>query len=121
MAATASPARADSACGSPLPTAPAGLPASVVMQTPCGAYAVDSAGRLSPTDRPRAPWDSSPSRFRIDIRRDHVVLFVGGKLRWRSRHAFDRTIDSLGSVAFGRRTLAFSFMNGKLWVAPLNG
>ncbi len=121
LAATASPARADSSCGSPLPIAPAGLPASVVMQTACGAYAVDSAGRLSPTDRPRAPWAFSPSRFRIDIRRDHVVLFVGGKLRWRSRHTFYKEVEDLGSVALGRRALAFSFNNGKLWVAPLGG
>ena len=91
------------------------------MQTACGAYAVDAAGRLSPTDRPRAPWASSPSRFRIDIRRDHVVLFVGGKLRWRSRHTFYKEVADLDSVALGRRALAFSFNNGKLWVAPLGG
>lgn len=109
---------AASGCGSALPLAPTGLPAPVVLQTACGAYAVDRDGNVSVTSRRRAPW-WSPTPYQLDFRRHHVVLIEHGRVRWRSRHAFDPDLAGLETTAVGGRDLAFSFTNGRLWVARL--
>jgi hypothetical protein len=108
---------AAAACGIPLPSAPAGLPAPVVVETICGDYAIASDGRVTTAPRPRP--EASP--VQIDRRFGHIVVIRDGKVVWRSRRTFPRAMDSLDSFAVGTRDVAFSFMRGRLWVARLNG
>jgi hypothetical protein len=107
-------------CAAPLPTAPSGLPSAVVLQTDCGAYRLDGGGTVSTTPSRRWPW-WTPSPFQIALRRHHVVLIENGTVRWRSRHVFEPDLSELGSVAVGRRDLAFGFAKGRLWVSRLDG
>ena len=121
VAATATSSQAaDRNCAGTLPSAAPGLPASVVLQTECGAYEVDGNGVVTPAKARRSPW-WTPSPFRIGLRRHHVVLIEHGRVQWRSRRVFDVDLSDLGSVAVSGRDLAFSFMDGRLWVSRRDG
>ena len=116
-----SASEAASSCGSSLPVAPAGLPAPVVLRTTCGSFRAGPDGHVAPTRAVRSPW-WSPSRFQVDVRKDHVVLIEHGRVRWRSQGAFaSRSSSEFDSAALSRRRLAFSFVNGRLWVSRLDG
>jgi hypothetical protein len=106
-------------CGSSLPAAPAGLPAPVVFRTTCGSYRAGGDGAVTHTHAVRSPW-GAPSRFRIGVRDDHVVLFEDGRVRWRSKRVFTSPESDFDSVAFGKHSLAFSFVHGRLWVSRLD-
>jgi hypothetical protein len=108
-------------CASALPLAPSGLPAPLFLRTTCGTYRVGEDGGLGRTGPVRSPsW--SPSRFRIGVQNGHVVVFENGRLRWRSQRAFASESDSeFDSAAFNARTVAFSFVHGRLWVSRLDG
>jgi hypothetical protein len=106
-------------CGSALPAAPAGLPAPVVFRTTCGSYRARGDGAVTHTHAVRSPW-GAPSRFRIGVRDDHVVLVEDGRVRWRSKRVFTSPESDFDSVAFGKHSLAFSFVHGRLWVSRLD-
>jgi hypothetical protein len=106
-------------CGSTLPAAPAGLPTPVVFRTTCGSYRARGDGAVTHTHALRSPW-GAPSRFRIGVRDDHVVLVEDGRVRWRSKRVFRSPESDFDSVALGKRSLAFSFMHGRLWVSRLD-
>jgi hypothetical protein len=106
-------------CGSSLPAAPAGLPAPVVFRTACGSYRARGDGAVTHTHAVRLPW-GAPSRFRIGVRDDHVILVQDGRVRWRSKRVFTSPESDFDSIAFGKHSLAFSFVHGQLWVSRLD-
>jgi hypothetical protein len=114
-----SASQAASQCGSSLPVAPAGLLAPVVFRTTCGSYRAGGDGTVTHTHAVRSPW-GAPSRFRIGVRDDHVVLVEDGRVRWRSKRVFTSPESDFDSVAFGKHSLAFSFVHGRLWVSRLD-
>ena len=107
----------DPSCNRPLPTAPAGLPSRVLVTTQCGTYGVDPDGRVA-VAKPK-PFEKSP--WRVALRGGHLVLIEHGRAVWRSRRTFGREIGSIQSIAVGRRALAFSFDDRRLWVSRLAG
>jgi hypothetical protein len=115
-AASGSTGQAASSCGSALPASPAGLPAAVVFRTACGTYRAAQNGTVSRTRPVRSPW-WSPSRSRIAVRDDRVVVLDRGRVRWRSTRRFTSASSELDSVAFAAHKVAFSFMHGPLWVS----
>jgi hypothetical protein len=110
-----SPAAAKPACNKAVGRASAGLPASVVLRTVCGSYAVQPDGAVSVSK----PAPLRPPGVEVQKRRGHVVVVRDGRVIWRSQRVF-RTRASPDGVV-GERHVAFSFYNGRLWIAPLAG
>ncbi|HKD32560.1 MAG TPA: hypothetical protein VKB73_03715 [Gaiellaceae bacterium] len=119
-AATGSTSQAGSDCATALPSAPAGLPAPVVLRTTCGAYRAAPDGTLVPARPVRAPWWSPPG-FRVAVRDGHVVVIKEGSVRWRSRRVYTVDSSEFDSVAFAPNKVAFSFIHGRLWVSRFDG
>jgi hypothetical protein len=110
-----SPAAAP-ACRTSVARAPAGLPASVVLRTQCGNYTVRPDGSVARSAP--APL-SEPTAF-ARMSKGHVVVVEHGRVKWRSHRVF-RTLASPDGAVVSRRHVAFSFYNGRLWIARLDG
>jgi hypothetical protein len=127
-ASAASPSGTAGACAAALPTAPAGLPSPVVLQTSCGRFTVDTAGRV--VAQPGVPlpvpaganWSPIDGRWWKVVRR-HLLVGRWHETLWRSHGTF-RSANQVDSIVLGANLLAFSYgygAHGGLYVAHLDG
>ena len=110
-------AQLSGACNRPLPTAPPGLPTRVLVTTQCGTYGIDHDGSVVVAN----PVPSAPAPWRIGLRQGHLVLIENERIVWRSRRRFAAQFDGAQSIAVGRRALAFSFDDRRLWFSRFDG
>jgi hypothetical protein len=127
-ASAASPSGTAGACADALPTAPAGLPSPVVLQTSCGRFTVDTAGRVVAQPGASLPvpaganWSPIDGRWWKVVRR-HLLVGRWHETLWRSHGTF-RSANQVDSIVLGANLLAFSYgygAHGGLYVAHLDG
>jgi hypothetical protein len=103
-------------CSAALPQAPAGLPASVVVTTNCGRFALQPGGDVvyeGAWTRPVPPVASSYSPEDLSwsgFSRGHILIGRGMEVLWRSQDRYRGTHPgNIGTIILGRRKLAFTY------------
>lgn len=121
-----------SASGTPVPRcarafharAPIGLPAPVVLQTPCARFVVQPDGTVSAEPLPSTPLrvgSISLSRGAWLIHRDmHLLAYRDGKTLWRSAGRFPLSDHRHAWGVLGKSSIAFVY-GRDLYVASLDG
>lgn len=112
----AAPARSAAHCSAALPPAPAGLPASVVVTTNCGLFALQPGGNVAYEGAWTRPVPAVASSYSPEdlswsgFLRGHILIGRGMKVLWRSHDRYRSTHPgSVGEVLLGRRKLAFTY------------
>lgn len=114
-------------CAVPPSLAAPSLPAPVSVTTRCGVYELARDGGVTRVSTVSTPYPNGTEWWPASgvwLRSAHGRLVVGSGKRtlWRSHRRFSRAYD-VGTVAVGRRRLAFSseYPEQKLYVAPFGG
>lgn len=103
-------------CSAALPQAPAGLPASVVVTTNCGHFALQPGGNVAYEGAWTRPVPAVASSYSPEdlswsgFLRGHILIGRGMKVLWRSHDRYRNTHPgNIGQVLLGRRKLAFTY------------